>query len=158
VITVGAVSDGDAIADFSSRGPTLDGRAKPDIVLPGVSITAARASNTSLGTPADEWYTTEQGTSMAAPHAAGVAALMLAANPALTPGDIKRIMLSATQSLGVDVNLQGSGRLLAARAVELARGQTPGPGVEPAPPPRPAPAPQPEGCFAPVARLFGRNS
>ena len=51
-LTVGAVDDGDLMAYFSSRGPRLgDGALKPDVVAPGVGITAARAAGTSLGTP-----------------------------------------------------------------------------------------------------------
>jgi len=43
VITVGAVDYNNEIASFSSRGPTTDGRVKPDVVAPGVSISAADA-------------------------------------------------------------------------------------------------------------------
>ncbi len=167
VITVGAVADDDTIAGFSSRGPTLDGRVKPDIVLPGVSVVAARASGTMLGTPLDERYTNEQGTSMATPHASGVAALMLAANPNLTPPDVKRLMGSAVRSIGQDENTQGAGRLIATRAVELARAELPAPPPvppTPTPPPSPnppppvtPPAPEPEGCLPAVVRKLGRR-
>jgi subtilisin family serine protease len=70
-LTVGAVDRGDALADFSSRGPLVNTRAaKPELVAPGVDIVAARAAGTSLGTVVDARYTSLSGTSMAAPHAA----------------------------------------------------------------------------------------
>ena len=85
-ITVGAMADpGDAegtrvpgfgLASFSSRGPTVDARIKPDIAAPGVDISAAAAGTTS-------GYSIKSGTSMSSPFAAGVGALVLDANPAL---------------------------------------------------------------------------
>ena len=75
VITVRASTDTDGMANFSSRGPTADGRVKPDISAPGTKIIAARAT----GTPLDDNYTSAQGTSMATPHVAGLCALILKA-------------------------------------------------------------------------------
>ena len=89
VITVGAVDSTDTIASFSSRGPTADGRLKPEVVAPGVDIIAPRASGTSMGTPIDDYYTKASGTSMATPHVAGAAALILQAHPTWTPDKIK---------------------------------------------------------------------
>ena len=85
VITVGASDKSDALASFSSRGPTTDGRVKPDIVAPGVSIYAA-----ARGTSCSD--TGMSGTSMATPHAAGVAALMLDARGTATPLQVKNCM------------------------------------------------------------------
>ncbi|KYK33281.1 MAG: hypothetical protein AYK19_14135 [Theionarchaea archaeon DG-70-1] len=85
VITVTASDKSDALASFSSRGPTTDGRVKPDITAPGVSISAARA-----GTSCSD--ITMSGTSMAAPHIAGVAALMLQAKPSATPLQVKNCL------------------------------------------------------------------
>lgn len=98
-----------AIAPFSSRGPTIDGRTKPDITAPG-NFVVSSVSNADLryalsggqfaGTIVDTlqgsnttWsFATLQGTSMAAPVVAGVVALMLEANPMLTQAQIKTIL------------------------------------------------------------------
>lgn len=162
VITVGASTDDDKIADFSSRGPTKDGRVKPDVVLPGAGIVAARAKGTSLGQPVNDRYTSMDGTSMATPHAAGLIALMLVENPALRPADVKRMLMEAVRSLGVEEVMQGKGRVIASRAVELARAAA-SPTPAPTPTPAPAPSPQPqgtpeaEGCLGAIARLFGQR-
>ena len=132
VITVGAMADtgvlpgpdpdsipGFNLASFSSRGPTGDGRIKPDIVAPGVFITSANASNANNGT---DPYVAYDGTSMSTPFVVGVALLMLEANPALTHAEIKSILMSTAVdwgSSGVDVDY-GAGRLDAFAAIEAA--------------------------------------
>ncbi|ASI98849.1 S8 family serine peptidase [Thermococcus celer] len=93
VITVGAVDSNDNIASFSSRGPTADGRLKPEVVAPGVDIIAPRASGTSMGTPINDYYTKASGTSMATPHVSGVAALILQAHPSWTPDKVKTALI-----------------------------------------------------------------
>lgn len=76
-ITVGAIDPhaaGTKLGSFSSSGPTRDGRVKPEVLAPGVSIVAARSAN-----PDDQpeaAYTSKSGTSMAAPHVAGCVALI----------------------------------------------------------------------------------
>lgn len=126
-ITVGAAYDigelGWAIAEFSSRGPTADGRAKPDIVTPGRNITAA-AHTSSTG------YVTQSGTSMATPFMAGVIALMLDANYALTDSGVKNIIYNSANyedrgPAGKD-NEFGFGLNLAYNSIKAAGGWTTG--------------------------------
>jgi hypothetical protein len=111
-ITVGAIDDmesvsriDDEIADFSSRGPRADDgdndeldEFKPDIVAPGVGIYSALYSATPLG--AVTGYQAQSGTSMACPHVAGLAALMLEAYPDCTPQDIKDALRESAESRG----------------------------------------------------------
>lgn len=80
VLTVGAVDRGRQVTDFSSRGPTPGGLVKPDLVAPGAAVLSAMPGG---------GYAELDGTSMAAPHLAGVVALMWSANPALI-GDLER--------------------------------------------------------------------
>ena len=110
VITVGASDDHDGMAGFSSRGPTSDGRIKPDLVFPGVGIVACRANGTSMGSPVDQHYTNASGTSMATPHASGPSALLLQAKPGWTPAQGKEALMKAAVDLGQTPNTQGAGR------------------------------------------------
>jgi serine protease AprX len=127
-LTVGAMADlgsnGFYDAFFSSRGPTGDGRIKPDVTGPGVNITSARAGSTA-------GYVTFSGTSMATAFVTGVTLLMLDANPGLSPVQVKDdITQSAvdwarggdnttTGSSGADIDY-GAGRLDAYAAIEVA--------------------------------------
>ncbi|MEU9167501.1 S8 family serine peptidase [Streptomyces sp. NPDC048420] len=119
-LTVGAVDKSDKLASFSSRGPRPgDFAVKPEITAPGVSITAARAAGTTMGTPVDDNYTTANGTSMATPHVAGAAALVAQAHPDWTGQQIKEALAStAKTSAGNSVFEQGDGRVDAVRAVK----------------------------------------
>ncbi|WP_328501234.1 S8 family serine peptidase [Streptomyces sp. NBC_00457] len=119
-LTVGAVDKSDKLASFSSRGPRLgDSAVKPEITAPGVAITAARASGTSMGTPLDDNYTAANGTSMATPHVAGAAALVAQAHPDWTGEQIKQA-LASTAKTNADNSVfeQGDGRVDAVRAVK----------------------------------------
>jgi subtilisin family serine protease len=109
-ITVGATDKSDLIAPFSSRGPIpgFDGWFKPDILAPGVAITS-----TYLG----GLYASASGTSMAAPHVAGAAALVKQLHPTWTPDRIKASLLNTALDLGLDVHTQGAGRLRVDQAV-----------------------------------------
>ncbi len=102
----------DYIASFSSRGPTPDLGLKPDITAPGVNILSSVSAN-DLGdtTPTFALY---QGTSMAAPHVTGSAALMRQAHPDWTPAQIRSALMSTTQepaNLSTNPADRGAGRL-----------------------------------------------
>ncbi|MEV0186564.1 S8 family serine peptidase [Streptomyces sp. NPDC050625] len=97
IVTVGATDDADNIASFSSHGQTPDGRPKPDVAAPGVAIASARAAGT--GKPADvvaPGFINKSGTSMATPHVAGLAALILDKNDTLTPAVVKKLIVTNT--------------------------------------------------------------
>ena len=142
VLTVGASSTqgtvdraDDLVATFSSRGPTaVDRRAKPDVVAPGVGIEslsdpasalfASKAPYLLNGTVPTTYppYLSLSGTSQAAPVVAGTVALMLQANPALTPNAVKALLQYTAQAYaGYDALTQGAGFLNARGAVDLAR-------------------------------------
>lgn len=118
-LTVGAVDLDDELADFSSRGPRVgDDALKPEITAPGVGIIAARAAGTMMGEPIDELHTAASGTSMAAPHVAGAAALLAQVHPDWTAGQLKDALVSTAKSTpAVSVYAQGAGRVDLARAV-----------------------------------------
>src|SRR5215210_54452 len=116
-LTVGAMADtaelGFSQASFSSRGPTADGRIKPDISAPGVDIASA-AANTGNG------YAVYSGTSMATPFVAGLALLMRDAAPAATPQQVRDAIRTTAVDwgrAGVDAEY-GAGRLDAYAALK----------------------------------------
>lgn len=109
VITVGAVDDNktielddDAIAPFSSRGPTKAGFKKPDLVAPGVDIM-------SLSNSKNDGYVSLSGTSMATPFVAGTIALLYNKNKGLKPTAIKSNLMNNCIGLNDSYNNQGSG-------------------------------------------------
>ncbi|MFD0740810.1 S8 family serine peptidase [Phytohabitans flavus] len=118
-LTVGAVDAGDRLADFSSRGPVINtNAAKPEIVAPGVDIVAARAAGTAMGRVVGDRYTAASGTSMAAPHVAGAAALLVQRHPDWDAGRLKAALVGAADPLpGADPYQVGAGRLDAAAAL-----------------------------------------
>lgn len=118
-LTVGAVDKHDGLASFSSRGPRFgDFALKPEITAPGVTIIAARAAGTSLGGVFDAHYTALSGTSMATPHVAGAAALLVQAHPDWKAGQLKAALVStAAVNPANTVYEQGGGRVDVARAI-----------------------------------------
>lgn len=148
VITVGAsqsarevlfiYEDGlDAMADFSSRGPTEDGRYKPDIVAPGTWISSTRSALAPMGNEwleIDEHYTYMGGTSMASPLTAGAAAVMIqyfremsgGKNP--SPSLLKALLISSATDMDDDYGTQpapnydeGWGRIWLPEVIEADR-------------------------------------
>ncbi len=125
--TVGATDKNDDIAHFSSRGPVeWDGGVllKPDIVAPGVQICAARYPgfepwliNPSYQLCLDDYHVLLDGTSMATPHVAGLAALMRQMHPDWTIDDIKRAITNTALDIGEPQTVQGYGRIKAYQAV-----------------------------------------
>ena len=125
--------DGRTLADFSSRGIPGDSLYHPTITAPGVNIAAARATtgiflNTyyppaQLGIGFDAaYYAVLSGTSQATPHVSGTVALMLAANPELTPDGIKALLIAtATAMPGYGEAEVGAGYLNAYEAVSAAQ-------------------------------------
>ena len=128
-IAVGALDTADAVPSFSARGPVvwrdLDGTgpaagtvlAKPDLAAPGVGVVSTVGSG----------YLAYSGTSMAAPHVAGIAALVRQANPALTPAQVADVLRAGATDVGpagIDPS-SGAGRVDALRSVEIALGPAP---------------------------------
>ena len=89
---------GGSLANFSSYGPTLDERLKPNVSAPGVSVESSLSSHGSSSKPPRSMESTcPSGTSMSSPATAGVVALMLEANPDLTPADVRSILESTAR-------------------------------------------------------------
>jgi subtilisin family serine protease len=117
--------DSEGISVFSSRGQTRDGRTKPDLTAPGVVLYSARSFEASFNpieiVPADNNYVILQGTSMAAPHVTGIAALVWQTNPALTGSQmrerLRRTAAPPTDGSQTPNNTWGTGKVNALRAV-----------------------------------------
>ncbi len=115
VITVGAVDDSNTIYSLSGQGPTREGHSKPDVVAPGVSITAAGISDPTA-------LATLSGTSMAVPHVAGAAAILLQANTSLTPPQVKMFLCATAyktrESGSICDDIEGYGKIQIQSALE----------------------------------------
>ncbi len=125
-ITVGSTSarpHSTGVSYFSSKGPTGDGRLKPDLVAPGERVVSA-GSGTALEdarrTVPLATYVEDSGTSMAAPHVSGAAAALLSVHREFIghPEDIKRVLMETATDLGRAPAFQGRGVVDAMRAVQ----------------------------------------
>ena len=110
VIAVAASASNDRRASFSSTGPAVE------LIAPGSSILSTLPGNN---------FGTYSGTSMASPHVAGVAALVLAADPGLTNVQIRTILQETAEDLGLSANHQGRGLVRADLAVRAVNGVEP---------------------------------
>lgn len=116
-------TDGDKLASFSSRGPTRQNYdMKPEVTAPGVSVMStvpAYVTNPEDATNYQFAYDRLSGTSMATPQVAGVAALMLQANPQLEPQDIKTVLMNTAKPLDGTYSVfeVGAGRIDPYRAI-----------------------------------------
>ena len=117
----------DHVVDFSSRGPTLIGDPKPDLM----SIGAYSFVPASVTKPSPEYeqdpFSMFGGTSMSAPIVSGVAALVMQSlndnSQSFTPSDIKNILMSTAEDMHNDVFTQGSGMVNSLNAVRLVNGE-----------------------------------
>ncbi|MEU3849991.1 S8 family serine peptidase [Streptomyces sp. NPDC029554] len=120
-LTVGAVDDKDVLADFSSRGPGMDGALKPDVTAPGVDITAASAPGNLIAQDVGEkpaGYMTISGTSMATPHVAGAAAILKQQHPEWKYTELKGALTGSTKGGKYTPFQQGSGRIQVDKAIK----------------------------------------
>jgi len=120
-LTVGALAADGTLAPFSSSGPTLDGRGKPELTAPGVSVLAARSTPRG-DPPGSGGLTRMSGTSMAAPHVTGTVCLLYEAG-VRDPAEIRRLLLTTAQPLDArseQPQRSGAGRLDIAAALAAA--------------------------------------
>lgn len=125
-VTVGSTSTRPhttGVSYFSSKGPTGDGRLKPDIVAPGERVISAGAgallAQARQREPAAT-YVEDSGTSMAAPHVSGVAAGFMSVHREYVgrPDELKRILMDTASDLGRDRTFQGMGLVDSMRAIQ----------------------------------------
>lgn len=153
VLTVGAFDDANtvistshSIPSFTSRGPTRDGLAKPDLVAPGVSIVSLRAP----GSVADEFrplarvgteYFKGSGTSQAAAIVSGIAARVIQASPRLSPDRVKALLVDTANDNLRPLPGAGAGAVNARDAIRsIVENEVP----------RAAPVPRPSNGLGPI--------
>jgi serine protease AprX len=125
-LTVGSTSSSPhstGVSYFSSKGPTGDGRMKPDIVAPGERVISAAAGAFAVkakSVSADATYIENSGTSMAAPHVSGAAAAFLSVHREFLgqPDAVRHALLSTATDLGRARTFQGAGLIDAMRAIQ----------------------------------------
>jgi subtilisin family serine protease len=114
------------VSFFSSKGPTGDGRLKPDLIAPGERITSCATGKMLAGVPAamrpagGACYIDHSGTSMAAPHVSGAIAAFLSVRREFIgrPEEVKRIFLASATSLGRERYFEGHGLVDLMRAIQ----------------------------------------
>jgi subtilisin family serine protease len=109
ILSVGAVNSSGSIASFSSRGPTYDGRMKPEVCAQGVSTQAATAST-------DVSYGPASGTSLSTPLVAGAACLVIQANPSWPPQLVREALMQTADNAASPNNTYGWGVINTAAA------------------------------------------
>ncbi|HLV57364.1 MAG TPA: S8 family serine peptidase [Natronosporangium sp.] len=118
-LAVGNVDKQDQLWFSSNRGPRRgDAAVKPELTAPGTDVVAARSAGTFMGSPVDDRYTRTSGTSMAAPHVAGAAALLAQAHPDWTWQELKDALVSTARPGDYTVFQGGAGRVDVARALD----------------------------------------
>ena len=115
-VAVGAIDRQGQVYNLSSRGPTADGRTKPDLVAPGTGIISCCSAH-SADPVIDQHYTALTGTSMAAPHVAGAAALVLEAHPNMSVDELANAVLNTAPLESSDPNAIGRGILMIDQAM-----------------------------------------
>ena len=112
------------VSYFSSKGPTGDGRLKPDLVAPGERITScasrSKCEKMKLGVDGTTAYVDDSGTSMAAPHVSGAIAAFLSIRREFIqrPEDVKRLFLENATSLGRERYFEGHGLVDLMRTIQ----------------------------------------
>jgi subtilisin family serine protease len=110
-IAVGAIAPDSSLASFSARGPTADGRRKPDVVVQGQQVPAAWN---------DGQYAQVGGTSFASPQVTGIVAQMLQVNPSLGPIEVRDVLRQTASQAHAPDTTRGWGIVNAEKAVRTA--------------------------------------
>ena len=108
------------VSFFSAKGPTSDGRMKPDLVAPGERIVSCAVMNDSTGTATIALFREDSGTSMAAPHVSGAIAAFLSVRSEFRgrPEEVKDILIGSATNLKRRPEFQGAGLLDLMRALQ----------------------------------------